>query len=315
MRKTLFVATCLVFLTISSISFQSVLSQKQKSDEEKESSKNVDVSETPATDDSETDDPYTPKWLRNDMRVSDVVAYVDVKEVKYCDRSDTDTDCENNQGGGYCAYALTAEVKEIFKGKIETKPFVFHATADAGYPQKYFLGKQIVFLLDYEEDKNKERNLGTLENSRRSIEHNVLEKMRNILDPKAPINENDEREPYAIKYIKTNFEEADAVVYADVVSFKSDAEGFGSEAAILKAKIKEVFKGKQRSGQTFEYKDDLLYRPMRQEDLGEQVIYLKKEEENGKTVFRKIEYTEGWIQHDILEKLRKIAKEKSNGEN
>lgn len=309
MRKILFATFCLIFLIISSISFQSVLSQKQKPAEQKESSKNFTVSETPKVENSEIDDLYTPKWLRNDMRVSDVVAYVNVKEVKYVDRSDTDTDCENNQGGGYCAYLLTAEVKEIFKGKVETKPFVFYASADASYPKKYFLGEQIVFLLGGEEDKDKKRNLGTLENSSRSIEHNVLEKMRNILNPNSPINENDEREPYSIKYIKTSFEEADAVVYANVVSFKSDSEGFGNGAAILKATVKEVFKGKQRAGQTFEYKDDLLYRPMREEDLGEQVIYLKKEEENGKTVFKKIEYTEGWIQHDILEKLRKIAKE------
>lgn len=315
MRKILFAAICLIFLTISFISLQTALSQKQKSGEEKESSKNVVVFETPAAGTSEIGDLYTPKWLRNDMRVSDVVAYVNVKEVKYSGRSDTDTDCENNQGGGYCSYLLTAEVKEVFKGKVETKPFVFYSSADASYPKKYFLGEQIVFLLGGEEGKNKKRDLETLENSSRSIEYNVLEKMRNILNPDSPIAENDEREPYSIKYIKTNFEEADAVVYADVVSFKSDAGGFGNGSAILKATVKEVFKGNQTAGQTFEYKDDLLYRSMREEDLGEQVIYLKKEEENGKAVFKKIEYTEGWIQHDILEKLREIAKEKSSGEN
>jgi len=314
MRKILFVATCLIFLTISFISLQSALSQEQKSVEEKESSKNAAVFETPAADNSEIEDSYTPKWLRNDMRVSDVVAYVNVKEVKYSGRSDATTDCENNQGGGYCSYLLTAEVKEIFKGKTETKPFVFYASAEASYPKKHFLGEQIVFLLG-EEDKNKKRNLGMLENSTRNIEHNVLEKMRNILNPNSPIDENDDREPYSIKYIKTNFEEADAVVYADVVSFKSDADGFNDEAAILKATIKEVFKGNQRAGQTFEYKDNLLYRPMREEDLGKQILYLKKNEENGQVYYKKIEYTEGWIQHDILEKLRKIAKENSTGKN
>ncbi|MEP6902595.1 MAG: hypothetical protein ABJA66_12640, partial [Actinomycetota bacterium] len=190
--------------------------------DEKESSKNVVISETPIEDNSKLDSIYMPKWLRLYMRLADVVAYVDVKEVKYSGRSDDDTDCENNTGGGYCYYLLIAEVKEVFKGKIETKPFEFYGDADGDYPKKYFLGEQVVFLMVGEEDENKQRKLGTMENSSPRIEHNVLEKLRNILNPDSPIDENDETETYSLKYISKNFQEADAVIYADVLSFKPD---------------------------------------------------------------------------------------------
>jgi hypothetical protein len=307
----------LIFLTLSFISFQNASSQIKKNGDEKEGRQAVVISETPIEDNSKLDSIYMPKWLRLDMRMVDVVAYINVTEVKYSGRSDDRTNCKTGKGSGYCYYELTAEVKEVFKGKIDTETFEFSQSSDVGYPTKYFLGEQVVFL-SWGEGDDKKKHLGeALENSTRRIKHNVLEKLRNILNPNSPIDENDETETYSLKYIEKNFQEADAVVYADVLSFEPDksCDGFCAAPFILKAQIKEVFKGEIKAEQTFEYKDDLLHRPIREDDLGEQILYLEKKEENGKVFYEKVGYTEGWIQHDILEKLRKIAKEKSNGKN
>jgi hypothetical protein len=324
MRKILFALIFSIFLVFPFFSFQNVSSQTQKSGDKKNNSdtSEASVNTDPAREtsdpilkdeDLEDSDHYSYKWLRNDMRVSDVVAYVDIKEVQYSDRSGDTADCENNKGGGYCFYRLKAEVKEVYKGKIETKTLELGASADASYPKKHFLGEQIVFLLWGEEDENKQRYLSKLENSSRYIKGNVLEKMRNIADPNSPVDESDELNPYSVAYIGKNFAEADAVVYVDVKSFKSfETSDYSTDKFALKANVKEVFKGGLKSGQTFEYLDDLLHRPMREEDLGEQILYLEKKEENGKIYYEKLDYTEGWIRHDILEKLRRIASERSD---
>jgi hypothetical protein len=323
MRKILFALTISAVLFLSFIPIQNVSSQTKKSQKQKktkEEKKAPDFSKIwenygNIPSDAEIDDSemYSYKWLRLDMRMVDVVAYINIKEVKYSGRDDDSTDCENNKGGGYCFYDLIAEVKEVYKGKIETETIELSASADATYPSKYFLGEQIVFLTWTEGEDKKRYLVISLENSSRRIKHNILEKMRNIINPNAPINDDDELEPYSLKYIRKNFQEADAVVYADVLSFEPDkSERFGIEPFVLKAKIKEVFKGALKTGQIFEFRDDLLHRPIREEDLGEQILYLKKSVENGKVFYEKVEYTEGWIQHGILEKLQKVAKEPLN---
>jgi hypothetical protein len=327
MRRILFAIIFSTLLFSAVIPYQNVYSQTKKSKKQKKSQekkKTPDFSKiwenygnVPLDGEIDDSDQYSYKWLCLDMRMVDVVAYINVKEVKYSGRDSESTDCENNKGGGYCFYNLIAEVKEIYKGKIENKSIELSASADATYSPKYFLGEQVVFL-DWSEGEDKKKYLVTnLENSSREIKHNVLEKLRNILNPNSLIDDTDEKNPYSLKYISKNFQEADVVIYTDVLSLEPDkyCEGFCSEPFILKAKIKEVFKGKLNIEQTFEYRDDLLHRPMREEDLGEQILYLKKKVENGKIYYEKVEYTEGWIQHNILEKLRKIAKEKSNNNN
>jgi hypothetical protein len=317
MRKTLFAVLFSVFLTLSCVSFQKDSSQIPKSVNKKEVSPKALASKTPITDDSESDDQYTRDGLRPDIRIADVVAYVDVKEAKNTGRDVEATDCENKGGpGGYCFYELTAEVKEVFKGKVETKSLEFGASADSSYEKENFLGERVVFLISTD-DQDKEGSLLQMENSSRSIEHNVLEKIRAILDPNSPIDENDQREPYSRTYISQNFKGADVVIYANVLSFKSNkSKNFDDDLVTLKAGVKEVFKGSLEAGQTFEYKvvplhqkDVSMARRMRREDLGEQILYLRKYEENGKVIYVKIEETEGRIEHNILEKLRKIAKE------
>src|SRR5688572_10332696 len=115
MRKILFAVTFSMFLSF--VIFQNISSQSA-----------IVLSNSKTDDESSY---FSLKMLSSDLRVSNVVAYVNVKEVKYADRSDEDTDCENNTKGGYCAYLLIAEVKEVFKGKIESKPFEFYGSADA----------------------------------------------------------------------------------------------------------------------------------------------------------------------------------------
>ena len=132
--------------------------------------------------------------------------------------------------------------------------------------------------------------------------------MRKIVNPQTPINEDNEFEPYSLIALKKEFGEADAIIYADVKDFRADSsEEFGSYPFILDAEIKEVFKGDLKIGQKFEYKEDLLYRQIRQDDLGEQVIFLERVEENGKVLYKRFRYSIGNIRHNILEKLRKIA--------
>jgi hypothetical protein len=263
---------------------------------------------------SQTEDEDTAS-LRGDLRIADVSAYINVKEVKFASRSDENTDCENNTRGGYCSYLLIAEIKETFKGRIESsKMLEFYTGTEAAYPKKNLLGERVVFLIWSEDEKDKTKNLETIENSTRGID--VLEMMRKITNPQSPINEDNEAEPYSMKALKKEFTEADAIIYADVKSFEPDkTEEFASYPFILDAEIKEVFKGNLKTGQNLEYKEDLLYRPIRKEDLGEQIIFLERIEENGKISYKRFRYSIGDIRHSVLEKLRKIAGESSNRNN
>lgn len=282
MRKILFAAVFSVILFF--IPFQTVSSQ---------------------TEDEET------TGLRGDLRIADVAAYVAVKEIKFADRSDDKTDCENNTRGGYCSYLLRAEIKELFKGKIESKTLEFYIGTEATYPKKGLLGERIVFLVWNEDEKDKPKHLSAIENSTRPAD--VLAAMRKVVNPQTPIDDANESEPYSLAALKREFESADAVIYADVTGFKKDTDDeLGSHPFVLNAEIKEVFKGDLKTGQKFEYKEDLLYRPVRTEDLGEQIVFLEKNEENGRFFYKRFRYSISDIRHNILEKLRQIAREKSN---
>lgn len=113
--------------------------------------------------------------LRSDLRMSNITAYVDVKNLKLIDSLG---DCENNKGGGYCLYKLEADVKEVFKGKIRTKTVKFFVSPDADYPKNNLMGEQVVFLVRSKPEKGKAAKLGTIENSTRKTD--VLEKIRKI---------------------------------------------------------------------------------------------------------------------------------------
>lgn len=147
-----------------------------------ENERNVVVrpAEKPAAVFSDDSEFYSPELLKSDLEQVDVVAYVNIVSRELADKL-TDGDCEKNEGPGYCLYLLKAEVKEVFKGKIEEKNFEFYTSIDADYKNKdSLLGEKVVFLNRSDNYPDKKISLGAMENSTRSIKHNVLEKLRKI---------------------------------------------------------------------------------------------------------------------------------------
>lgn len=277
-------------------------------------------------------DQYSMNWLRNDLRIADIVVYVDIKQKKLVDYTEG-ADCDNDRGTGYCAYRLTADVKEVFKGVLQIKQMEFIETSDAAYPKKYFMGERLVFLAWSEPDQGKTKELVALENSTRSVDHRVLEKMRVVVNPLSAIDENDLREPYSKPAIQKSFADAQEVAYVDVTSFRADRDDVMGRGSIMTAVVREVFRGGSlKVGQTINYREDLVHRKHRKEDLGGQVIYLtipndnrfkrwKVDKVTGKesfeedivekgVVFVNEQHTEAFIKHNILEKLRQISSAK-----
>jgi hypothetical protein len=121
------------------------------------------------------------QMLRSDMKMSNIVAYVDVKKIKLVDSMGSG-DCEKNTGSGYCLYELEADVKEVFKGKIKTKTVKFFISPDADYPKERLMGEQVVFLIWNKPEKGKTARLSTIENSTRKTD--ALAKMRKIVKQK-----------------------------------------------------------------------------------------------------------------------------------
>lgn len=274
------------------------------------------------TDDS---DHYKMKWLRRDLLVSAVVAHVNVVSRQLVDATDG-ADCENNRGSGYCGYKLTAQIRKVYKGKLLSSQIEFGETADATYPKTGFIGERVIFLLQNEDGK-----LGTMENSTRSIADNILEKMSVIADQKSAINETDEGEPYSKIAIRNSFESAQEVAHVFPVKFEGGKSGFSDTATIVTARVIESFKGRLRRGQMVEYKEDYLYRKHNKSDLVGQVVYLSIPDSpevrmvpdkniprmfhpqitsKAQKAFQNEEYTEAFIKHDILQKLRTIAKDR-----
>jgi hypothetical protein len=81
---------------------------------------------------------------------------------------------------GYCAYTLTAKIKEIYKGNVKTEFLEFHtvAEAEAVHDNNSFLGEWVVFL--HYSDPSNRKPLQTIENSTRPIKYGILENMRKI---------------------------------------------------------------------------------------------------------------------------------------
>ncbi|MEO6589258.1 MAG: hypothetical protein ABIP06_08110 [Pyrinomonadaceae bacterium] len=286
MHRILFAVIVSTFLLSSGVLFQSVFGQTKDNDSYYLNEEKIN--------------------LRNDSTMSDIVAYVEVKEKKLVDSIGNSPDCDNDKGAGYCRYLLKAEVKEVFKGKNVEKTIEFYTNPDADYPKKYLLGEKIVFLVKRMDEKTGEEHLSAFENSMRGV--NVLEIMRNISNPQSPINENDEYEIYSLKSIRKSFREADAVIYADVTDFKSYTNESGNFPFTLSGKIIEVFKGKLKKGQPVDFNEDLTYRPIRNEDLGKQIVFLEKKTEDGNISYERIGSTPVKDENDALKKLRKISK-------
>lgn len=247
--------------------------------------------------------------LRSDLKSSDVVAHVNIKQSKNVDRLGGGN-CETNVGGGYCLYLLTAEVKEFFKGKTADKSLEFYTSAETSYPKKNLLGEKIVFLVWGENSETKKKNLSTIENSSRGVR--ILDAIRKIADPNTPVDEADISDPYSLASITKDFKTADAVIYADVKSFREETQDISYQDYILQSEVVEVFKGNFKTGEKIEYLDDWTYRVFNQDDLGKQVIFLEKIQEGGKTFYTRIKNTADFERNNLLEKLRKISVKKTS---
>lgn len=122
---------------------------------------------------------YQSEMLKSDYKQVNTVVYVNVTGLKLVDSMGSG-DCENNKGSGYCLYELTADVKEIFKGKSIGKILKFYTSPDADYPKNNLLGEQVVFLNKSELGITKTKEFFTMENSTRKIEFEILPKLRKI---------------------------------------------------------------------------------------------------------------------------------------
>ncbi len=122
---------------------------------------------------------YQSDVLKSDLKQVNAVVYVNVTGLKLVDSMGSG-DCETNTGSGYCLYELTAQVKEVFKGKVVGKTMKFYTTPDADYPKERLLGEKVVFLNKGEMAKVKNKQFVTLENSTRGIEFDVVVKLRKI---------------------------------------------------------------------------------------------------------------------------------------
>lgn len=259
--------------------------------------------------DSEAEDRISDekRWLRGDLKAAEVVAYVDIKNVKLIDELGAKGNCEKGTGGGYCLYLLTADVKEVFKSEIKTKTLEFTTVTEPFPDQNRLLGERIVFLVWSENEARQKKSLGTIENSSRGADPETLKTMREIVDVNAPIDDADASNPYSLKSLKKNFAEADAVVLADVKQFRKNQNDQMRQEFALDADVREVFKGELKSGAKIEFFDDLLYRSFNKEDLGEQLIFLTKETENGKTFYTRVSYAADFIKGDVLEKIKTVS--------
>ncbi len=122
---------------------------------------------------------YDSDALKGDYNQVKAVVYLNVTGIKIVDSMGSGN-CETNKGSGFCLYELTAEVKEVFKGKGVGKTLKFYTSPDADYPKERLMGEQVVFLNQSEMAKVKDKQFVTLENSSRKIEFDIIGKLRKI---------------------------------------------------------------------------------------------------------------------------------------
>ena len=124
-------------------------------------------------------------------------------------------------------------------------------------------------------------------------------------------DEKDDSAPTSLRSLRNDFNEADIVVLAEVLSLAPNNRERGYRPYTLTAKIKESFKGGFKPGEiitygyVFEVYDE---EPNESKFLGEQVLWLHRWNDGGMIRYGQIEFMWGGINCDILEKLRKISK-------
>ena len=131
---------------------------------------------------------------------------------------------------------------------------------------------------------------------------------------------NDNSEYFSVKFLKSDYEQADIVVYVDVKEVISagasdnqtdcvNFTGIGYCSFLLKAQVKEIYKGgiKTKTIDFYTYGEaELIGRKERY--LGESVVFLEKFNDSGKIRLQVIENSIRWIEYDVLKKMRQIAK-------
>lgn len=113
--------------------------------------------------------------LRSDLRMAKASAHVRIIDVGSDVASPNFKDCGQRKAVGYCSYRITAEVKEVFKGRITGDKMVYFITVDADFDRDKLFGERIVFLV-----RGKARRFEAIENSTRPIENDVVKKMRSL---------------------------------------------------------------------------------------------------------------------------------------
>jgi hypothetical protein len=125
---------------------------------------------------------YSMEVLREVFREAHIVAYIDSKEVISIGRSDVYTNCSTfpQKEGGYCSFTMRAEIKELFKGKVQSSTLLYSEYGEAPLirSKDQYLGQQVVFLERFRE--RGETFYQVIENSSRDIEHDILAKLRLI---------------------------------------------------------------------------------------------------------------------------------------
>ena len=165
-----------VLLILSATALVTSCGTAQSQSEETRNTKNVV---------SDNSDYYRRDFLLSDFHQADVVAYVDSREIISVVPSDDRTDCTNlgsYTGLGYCGFIIQAKIRELYKGKISSETIEYFEYGEAALikSKARFLGPQVVFLQEFEDEKSKKVSYQAIENSTRRIEYDVISKMRKI---------------------------------------------------------------------------------------------------------------------------------------
>ncbi|MDX6613623.1 MAG: hypothetical protein QOD75_2809 [Blastocatellia bacterium] len=109
-------------------------------------------------------------YLRSDYKAVSVVAHIRIREAKI-----------TNRIPGYENWRIRGEVLESFKGKFRKGNVIeyFHG-AEAGFPQRFFAGEKIVFLLSEYDKQASAMRYSVLENSSLPPTPGRLSKLRVI---------------------------------------------------------------------------------------------------------------------------------------
>lgn len=138
---------------------------------------------------------------------------------------------------------------------------------------------------------------------------------------KSAVTSFDDSEFYSPRFLKSDLEQVEVVVYVNVLSREladqitngscEKNEGPGYCLYLLKANVNEVFKGKiEKKDFEFYTVTDADYKN-KDSLLGEKVVFLNRSDNypNKKMNLGTLENSTRLIKHDVLEKLKKISKE------